>query len=141
MSEAGGGISTADAALGASSALEGIFGIFSAAAQAKALRADARATELTGIAEANRRAALGREAVGAGFAIAGASGFTTEYSATDVLARLAAEAETSAARARWEANREADQLRYEAKVRKRNALFGLFSGIVKGAAAAAGGGG
>lgn len=140
MSDEGGGIRTSDAALGASTALEGIFGFFAARKQAAGLRADARATELAGIAEANRRARLGREAIGTGTAIAGASGFTTEHSATDVLAQMAAESETSAARARWEANTEADKLRFEAKVRKRAGLLGIFTGLAAGAATAFGGG-
>lgn len=134
-----GGIRTADAALGASTAIEGVFGFFTSLAQSRALKADARATELAGIAESNARAAAGREAEASGAAIAGASGFTTEYSAADVLSRLAAEAETSAARARWEASVEADRLRYEAKVRKRAGIFGIVTGLVKGAAQAAAG--
>lgn len=137
----GGGISAADASLGAANVLEGIFGALIAGKQAAGLRADARTTELAGLAESNRRARLGREAIGAGIAIAGASGFTTEHSATDVLAQMAAEAETSAARARWEANGEADKLRFEAKVRKRAGLIGIFTGFVKGASAVASGGG
>lgn len=132
-------IDTSDAFASGATLADGIFGMFMAGAQAKALRSDARAVEAAGIAEANDRARAGREAVATGAAIAGASGFTTEHSATDVLARMAAEAETSAGRARWEANREADRLRYEAKVRKRGALFGLFSSVIKSAAIVAGG--
>lgn len=134
MSETGGGVSASEGLMAGASLAEGVFGVFAAGAQARQLRNNARSRELQGLAESNQRAREGREAVAAGAAIAGASGFTLEGSATDVLARMAAEAETNSARARWEAHWDAEQMRYEAKVRKRQAWIGLGVSILKSAA-------
>ena len=127
------GFSAGTAIGAAADVAQGFFGLFGGFAQAKALKQDARQRELIGIAEANDIARQGREAEAFGAAQAGASGFTLEGSATDVLARLGAEAETAAQRARWEAYRDADQARYEAKIRKRQGILG-FAGAFLGAA-------
>ncbi len=133
-------ISTAQIAQSGVPLLGGIFGLSAAVSQARALRVTARQVENAGIAEANTIGRQGRFAVGRGVAIAGASGFTVDGSASDVLADLAAEAETSAARARWSADREAERLRFEARQTKRAGVFGLVSSVFKtGAAFVAGG--
>lgn len=137
----GGGISGSQYASAGAAAAEGIFGLYQSLNQARALKRSARQVEMAGIADANDRAREGRRAIGYGMAVAGASGFTVDGSATDVLAELSALSETSAARARWSADREAERLRFEARQTKRAGIFGAILGVAKAGLTLGAGGG
>lgn len=113
---------------------EGFFAMQTHRANANQLQGTARQRELEGVSEALDRTRAGRAAVATGVTIAGASGFTSSGSATDVLARMAQEAEVSAARARFEASRDADLMRYRAKVERRQASMSMIGGIIKAGA-------
>lgn len=97
---------------GIASVAQGIFAISAGRAQNAHNREMARQRELQAVAEANDRARQGRAALGTGAAIAGASGFTTGGSASDVLRWMAQRSQTSADRARIDGYRDADNLRY-----------------------------
>lgn len=108
---------------------DGIFGYFNSRRQAAALRADARRREREGFAEEVTLRQEGRRQVGAGTAIAGASGFGVSGSALDVLADLAAEADVSARRARYQGLRDAAVLRTRAKSTLESGRQGLFTSL------------
>lgn len=120
--------------------LDGIFGFFGGRAQGRAFRARANQRLRESVTEAEDRSRAGRARVARGVTIAASSGFTTEGSATDVLARMAQEEQTGADRALYEGLRDARELRYRerlARRRGRNALLGGVFGHVASAATAA----
>lgn len=121
--------------------IEGIGAFTAARARAAGLRADARARLETGEAQADDIMREGRAAVAFGTVQAGASGFTVDGSAMDVIGRLAQEADTASRRARWQSMREADRLRQEAAQAKRAGIFGLLKGVASAAASFPGAGG
>jgi hypothetical protein len=112
----------------------GFFAMQAHNANARAYQANARQREIEAVAEANDRARDGRAAVATGVAIAGASGFTTSGSAADVLARMAAEADTAAARARYEGLRDAQALRHRAKLEKFKGKQAMLAGTINAVA-------
>lgn len=129
-------------ALGAAGHLvDGIGAFVAGRARAAGLRADARARIETGEAQADDIMREGREAVAFGTVQAGASGFTVDGSALDVIGRLAQEADTASRRARWQSMREADKIRQEARSAKRGAIFGLAKGVLSAGASIIAGGG
>lgn len=93
------------------------------AARARFLFVQARRAAQFGVSRSVEVARSGRSAVATAAVRAGASGFTAEGSATDVIARLAQEAETGRQRALYEGFRESDDLRHQARIQKSSARF------------------
>lgn len=120
---------------------DGLFSRWSYRQRAAALRNQASRRRLEGEAEANDRARAGRQAVGRGLAVAGASGFTAQGSAADVLAMMARDVSVSASRARYEAYRDAAVLDTQARMAYRAGNMGLIGSLLgsasQGAQAAA----
>jgi hypothetical protein len=108
-------------------------------ARSKALLADAEAQQEAGVVESADRLREGRRAQGAGAVAAGASGFTLEGSSVDVLSQMAAEASTSASRARWEASRQSARVKNDARQAKAGSVFGLTKDLLGAGAKVAGG--
>lgn len=105
-------------------------GFFARKARARLLKRDAFNQMLAGEAEAADRLREGQAALAAATTRAAASGFTTEGSATDVIAGLARRVDTDSQRARYDASLRAKRLRNEAKQERRAAAFGLGGGLL-----------
>lgn len=122
---------SAGQALGAGGqAIGAVGGFFGGRGRAKLLKRDAHNQMLAGEAEAADRLREGRAALAAASVAAASSGFTSEGSATDVLASLARRVDTDSRRARWEASLRVQRLKNEARAEKRAATFGLVSGLL-----------
>lgn len=120
----------------AGKAVGAVGGFLSRRARAKLLKRDAHNQMLAGEAEAADRLREGRAAIAQATTIAAASGFTTEGSATDVIAGLARRVDTDSRRARFEASLRVQRLKNEARQEKRAAIFGLASGLLSAGASA-----
>ncbi|WP_306016648.1 hypothetical protein [Oceanicaulis sp. MMSF_3324] len=119
----------------------GVGGYYRSRAEAAALEADGREARRVAESEARARSRESRAAIGRGIVTAGASGATIEGSALDVLARMEAEGDAHARRARYEGRRRQDALNNQAASTRAQGTITLVSSLLAATGTALSGGG
>lgn len=122
-------------------AVQGVGGYYRSRAEAAALEADGREARRVAESEARARSRESRAAIGRGIVTAGASGATIEGSALDVLARMEAEGDAHARRARYEGRRRQDALNNRAASTRAQGTITLVSSLFAATGTALGGAG